>query len=163
MSLTNRQMLHREYLKSPLWREVRNRALEQYGSICSKCGGYGTDVHHKTYRGAGGNERMEDLQVLCRGCHEAFHSIERGIKRRRGKKSANVKALFGYLTEVQKGNIRDAFGSEPYALIVSESEEGDKAREMAMGFLGIYHVYGIPKEGMKKRSLRRGGKKRIHY
>jgi len=156
-------MLHREYLKSPLWREIRAKALEHYGEVCGKCGGWGNDVHHKTYKGVGGNERMEGLQVLCRACHEAFHAIERGIKRRTGKKKvANVKALFGYLTEYQREMIREALGSEPYALIMSESEDGEKARKMAMEFLEIDDVFGMPKAGKKKRG-KSSRRRKIHY
>jgi hypothetical protein len=31
------------------------------------------DVHHKTYERFGGDERMDDLEVLCRFCHIKHH------------------------------------------------------------------------------------------
>jgi hypothetical protein len=162
MILTDKQLMHREYLKSSLWFSIRRMALEHYGEICAKCGGSGSDVHHLTYKRCGGNERMEDLQILCRECHEALHAIERATRKKgRRKKEANVVALFGYLTEKQRGIIRDTLGSEPYALIMSKSEDGEKARSMAMEMLGIDRVYGL---NAKKRKRTQSCKsKRIHY
>jgi len=33
------------------------------------------DVHHKTYENYG-DERPEDLVVLCRSCHQKVHGVE---------------------------------------------------------------------------------------
>ena len=74
--------LHREYIKSPVWKEFRKRALSHYGAICNRCGEHGTDVDHLHYDNWG-QEKLEDVQILCRPCHEsparerkalAFHS-----------------------------------------------------------------------------------------
>lgn len=68
-----------EYLQSPHWQEVRKEAIESSNSICERCElprwlaeiAYDQDlhVHHKSYRSRG-KEQIEDLEVLCRRCHE---------------------------------------------------------------------------------------------
>src|SRR6185436_20336593 len=85
--LTDNQILHRQYLASPGWAAKRQEALSYYGTTCAACGKHGTDVHHKTYIRWGGQELMRDLQVRCRGCHEALHAAHRGAGRRSRKKT----------------------------------------------------------------------------
>jgi hypothetical protein len=63
-----------QYLKSDEWRAQRAMALERAGYKCSICGE--TDclnVHHKTYAHLG-NERPEELQVLCKTHHWIEHN-----------------------------------------------------------------------------------------
>jgi len=58
-----------EYYLSPQWRSKRLEKLRQAGNKCEYCGRVGRlDVHHLHYDNLY-NERMSDLQVLCRGCH----------------------------------------------------------------------------------------------
>lgn len=71
--ITVKQAEYRAYIASPVWKAKRGEALAFYGCICNKCCGWGNEVHHKTYERVGGNEKMEDLEVLCRECHEAHH------------------------------------------------------------------------------------------
>ena len=71
-----------EYLQSPVWAETRVSALEAAKWQCGRCGirdevhrarrGFGLDVHHRTYDRLG-RELPEDLEVLCRGCHDRVH------------------------------------------------------------------------------------------
>lgn len=89
-TLTDNQLIYRAYLASPLWKAKRQQALEHYGCICMRCGEYGSDVHHKTYERVGGNELMEDFEVLCRDCHEAHHRAERYANPRRRFKSRSI-------------------------------------------------------------------------
>ena len=105
--LTLNQITHREYLKSPLWKEIRQKAINHYGPICSVCKEFGSDVHHKTYDRVGGHELMSDLEVLCRKCHEAKHDLHRAIKEKIDEKPKNKKKIraekaFRYLTKEQK-------------------------------------------------------------
>jgi hypothetical protein len=66
-----------EYLRSPSWREKRDYVLLRAGYRCQVCNGKERlEVHHRTYDRLG-HEDPEDLTVLCRGCHEAFHSSGR--------------------------------------------------------------------------------------
>lgn len=61
------------YLMSPEWAELRNVILERDGYECQRCGATAAeavlDVHHLTYEQFG-NEAYDDLQTLCRECHE---------------------------------------------------------------------------------------------
>jgi len=68
-----------KYLQSPQWQARRKLAIEEAGSQCERCNlprwlaelTYDQDlhVHHLTYANKG-RERTEDLEVLCRRCHE---------------------------------------------------------------------------------------------
>jgi hypothetical protein len=160
MRLTIKQELHREYLRSPLWREIRQSALDYYGCICGKCGKDGNDVHHLTYKGWGGNERISDLQVLCRDCHSAIHAIERATKNKnRRRKRVNVQALFGYLTEDQRKMIELEFGGVCYSLLFQKDKIGEMARVMAKKMLNVDDVYFGKRRSKKSNKTR----KRIRY
>lgn len=64
---------YRRYLRSRAWEQRRDGALRRAGRRCGVCGsGDGLSVHHVTYDRVG-LERVSDLRVLCRGCHEAAH------------------------------------------------------------------------------------------
>lgn len=110
--LSDNQILHRQYLQSHVWKEKRNQALSYYGSICSSCGGHGSDVHHLTYERSGGNEKMEDLQVLCRECHETKHVIEKASKSNPKRKKVPIRAIsaYRYLTKNQINSLVSLFG-----------------------------------------------------
>lgn len=81
--ITGRQAEYRAYLASPVWKAKRGEALAFYGCICNRCAGYGNEVHHKTYLRVGGAELMEDLEVMCRECHQAHHRSHDKRTRRR--------------------------------------------------------------------------------
>jgi len=161
MTLTHNQILHREYLKSPVWKAKRLQALIHYGAICNRCGSHGTDVHHKTYARWGGDELIEDLEILCRQCHEAHHRVERAgrrSKRRRRKPKLHAKALFSYLSETQKKALLRQFGYETagafYATFISE-ESGKSLRKAAAKMLGVAGFDGIHKKDAHKGKLRK--------
>jgi hypothetical protein len=69
---------YREYIQSDEWREFRRQVLEEC-NVCFRCSIprwlaeiiYDQDLHlhHRHYRSIG-NEKLEDLEVLCRRCHE---------------------------------------------------------------------------------------------
>lgn len=68
-----------EYLQSDHWRETRKQRIEDGTGACERCEiprwlaeiAYDQDlhVHHKHYRSKG-REEHDDLEVLCRRCHE---------------------------------------------------------------------------------------------
>lgn len=64
------------YLRTREWRQRRDDALRRAKWTCERCPAQrGLQVHHKTYERLG-NERPEDLQVLCVTCHEGHHIDE---------------------------------------------------------------------------------------
>lgn len=66
------------YLRSQAWAAKRAAVLERAGRCCERCpAGSGLfpvdlEIHHLTYARLG-DEPLEDLQALCRGCHEHAH------------------------------------------------------------------------------------------
>lgn len=62
-----------EYLHSEHWKMTRRAIIAKRGRYCERCHKAGSvDVHHLTYARLGA-ERDEDLQVICRACHEKEH------------------------------------------------------------------------------------------
>jgi 5-methylcytosine-specific restriction endonuclease McrA len=63
--------VYRAYLQSDIWKEIRSQVLSRANGRCEKCKVIllDPDVHHLNYHRVGGNERMEDLMVLCFSCH----------------------------------------------------------------------------------------------
>lgn len=74
-----RRMPYHEYIASPQWGAKRRKALKHYKHQCFTCGScYRLHVHHLHYCTLT-FERMEDLRVLCEGCHANTHEGEKPI------------------------------------------------------------------------------------
>lgn len=136
------QISHRRYLKSPKWYNIRMAALDHYGRKCAKCNQYGTDVHHLVYPQVQGEEKMEDLMVLCRCCHEAIHSAERACS---GSDSLHVTGLYNYLTEKQKEILSLNLKNSLHFVFMSDTPEGKRVREIALKMLNVRSYYGLQK------------------
>ena len=69
-----KSMPYDDYLKTPEWQAQRRKALLLAGHQCQVCEAKGIElhVHHKTYERRG-EERSEDLIVLCKDCHGSVH------------------------------------------------------------------------------------------
>lgn len=66
-------MMYKDYLQTHHWKETRENALIKSNYKCALCNSIvQLNVHHKTYENRG-NEKPEDLIVLCRNCHAKFH------------------------------------------------------------------------------------------
>jgi 5-methylcytosine-specific restriction endonuclease McrA len=72
-----RKMSFAEYRNQPEWQQRRRQALARAGYRCQMGASHDgpLDVHHNTYQNYG-DERLEDLVVLCRSCHQTFHGVE---------------------------------------------------------------------------------------
>ena len=67
------RMSYKDYLKTEHWQKTRISALIKSGYKCQLCGStHNLNVHHNTYKNRG-NEKPEDLIVLCKDCHAKFH------------------------------------------------------------------------------------------
>ena len=68
------------------WKKFREIIFSERGRICEKCGNNDTDtvfdLHHLTYVRFG-KEFREDVQIVCRDCHEEIHEKRIATKRRR--------------------------------------------------------------------------------
>jgi hypothetical protein len=67
-----------KYLKSPKWKRVRKRVLEEANYTCSICGGQARQVHHRRYprghkNGEFKRENFDYLTAICRKCHMKLH------------------------------------------------------------------------------------------
>jgi 5-methylcytosine-specific restriction endonuclease McrA len=65
-----------KHINSERWERRRLRAIDEVGGACQMCGS--TDriqVHHLNYDNLG-NEKPEDLLVVCRQCHRKVHQGE---------------------------------------------------------------------------------------
>ena len=142
MGISIARAAHRAYLNSSKWDKIRYAALNHYGRVCAKCGGFGKDVHHKCYPEIQGEEKMKDLQVLCRSCHNAVHMAERALDY---NNALHVQALFSYLTGSQVDIITSKLNLQYplYSAMISDSKDGEDARQMAMQMLGIHRYYGL--------------------
>jgi len=68
-----KSMPYKEYLLTYHWRTMRSKALKRAHYKCQICGSTKQlNVHHNTYENRG-EEKYEDLIVLCKDCHSKFH------------------------------------------------------------------------------------------
>lgn len=57
-------------------REIREQVIERDRGECQNCCasvGQSGDVHHIVPRGKGGSDKLSNLRLLCRQCHDAVH------------------------------------------------------------------------------------------
>jgi hypothetical protein len=84
---------YRDHLKSANWKKLRKAKLAEAHGLCQRCGsGSGRrEVHHKSYERLG-NERLDDLIVLCPECHAFEDKIraKQGETRSRQAREAAV-------------------------------------------------------------------------
>lgn len=84
-----------EYIKSPAWKKKRQELFDLRGECCEQCGfEYYLHVHHLTYENFG-NEKMEDLKILCYHCHMSKHDkyFDKYVKKKPKKKKLKKKKL----------------------------------------------------------------------
>ncbi len=79
--MTEQEWYH-NYLKSPEWAKKREYVNRKYNGKCAVCGEPGTQVHHLRYRRNFEtfvlDENLDDdLVLLCKRCHRAYHEIEK--------------------------------------------------------------------------------------
>lgn len=67
-----REWYRKEYLNSEHWLEFARIVREFWGNKCVMCNKSAKDVHHRTYERLG-NERLQDVVLLCRDCHDKHH------------------------------------------------------------------------------------------
>ncbi len=65
-----------KYREEPEWQVRRVQALTRAAYKCQTCSSRDTmlDVHHNSYENYG-DERPQDLVVLCRSCHQRVHGV----------------------------------------------------------------------------------------
>ena len=74
VSATDKGLSYREYIVSPEWRRrsaIKKKSVNHSCQVCNSS--KDLQVHHRTYKNMG-NERDNDLTVLCKPCHTMFHT-----------------------------------------------------------------------------------------
>ena len=72
---------YREYIKSDIWKAQSLERRNEAGR-CSLCGNRSRRLvaHHNTYRNLG-DEKYQDITILCSFCHSNFHRTHRYSKK----------------------------------------------------------------------------------
>jgi 5-methylcytosine-specific restriction endonuclease McrA len=61
-------------LDRELYDQLREKVLRRDGWRCQSCGSRSNlEVHHKEFRGQGGNDSEQNLITLCFVCHSLIH------------------------------------------------------------------------------------------
>jgi len=69
----NRKAEYEKYLKSSTWRKKREQLFALRGKRCESCSSENLlQIHHLTYERIF-NESLDDLKILCKGCHSNAH------------------------------------------------------------------------------------------
>ena len=77
--MISRKVDYHEYMASREWALKKKAVRERAENICERCASCEIqNIHHVTYRNLGHEDPWEDLQGLCRPCHE-YLSAEKGI------------------------------------------------------------------------------------
>lgn len=73
-----RSMPYKTYLLTPHWNRVKCAAYGRFGRVCFACSKVRKEihVHHLSYENRG-QEKMEDLMILCKDCHDMVHETIR--------------------------------------------------------------------------------------
>lgn len=96
-----RSMPYSEYLKTPWWSFVHDRAIKRAGGSCELCKRAGaTEAHHTTYDRIG-CEQPDDLVALCRDCHQ--HITDNALDRVERRKLLQHRREFLYSPEFARG------------------------------------------------------------
>ncbi len=80
-----------EFLKSEFWKRLSFTVRKNHGFRCQRCGVLDhCQAHHKFYREDWYQTQPEDLECVCRECHEAHHGINQQPRPRRVVHAAPV-------------------------------------------------------------------------
>jgi len=97
---------YQKFIRSAKWQKIRLRALDNRGHKCEKCGSLKKlHVHHLNYKGFGGNEQDNDLQILCRSCHMRVHRYKYGTKELKNSKKRKKKEISQAVIENYRVNL----------------------------------------------------------
>ena len=71
------EMRYDLYLQTAEWQTLRRIKMEAASHRCQICNSDAgpLEVHHRTYERRG-RERLDDLTVLCRRCHQSHHDAD---------------------------------------------------------------------------------------
>ena len=65
---------YKDYLRSPTWKNIRERVLKRANGLCELCGRPAAQVHHLSYSREilrGDKRKLRHLIAICRVCHQS--------------------------------------------------------------------------------------------
>jgi hypothetical protein len=68
-------MNYADYLQSPVWDVLRKRAYQRANHKCELCAESAAHVHHVKYPKNFSSDALDNLVVVCEGCHKKLHGI----------------------------------------------------------------------------------------
>ncbi len=97
-----------QYLRSQLWKNIRQNILNRDNNLCFVCGKFGNQIHHMSYDLSALNGLdATKLKCLCGNCHRAIEFKKTGEKLpidRVNSKMNVVKSQLPPCSECGKGN-----------------------------------------------------------
>lgn len=88
----NYQKEYKLYMKSAQWEHLKKIALSRAEHKCEKCGAPSEAVHHRSYPKDFKDDNLDNLQVLCHGCHYEIHKRQIEVRKREKVYSDSVLA-----------------------------------------------------------------------
>jgi 5-methylcytosine-specific restriction endonuclease McrA len=79
---------------------LRAQAFRMYGKTCNYCGDVGNEVDHVIELAAGGEDSIDNLQVLCNACHKV-KTAKYNSKRLKGSRGVFSEAPAPRLQSIQ--------------------------------------------------------------
>ena len=74
-------MTYKEYMKSEMWQQIREKAFERDGYRCAMCGSQeNLEGHHICYNKMGRWDDWMSVLTLCHRCHMQAEEIKLCIK-----------------------------------------------------------------------------------
>lgn len=99
VTLTSSEAWRQQYLShiySSGWRAMRQHLMERRGGRCERCHDIAPlSLHHKDYRSLG-NERAQDVELLCADCHRIADEERAAEGQRRTREAIRVTAINTY-------------------------------------------------------------------
>lgn len=90
---------YKRYLKSKLWKNIRQLVLIRDKYQCQSCDNVATQVHHKVYSFATlSGKNLKGLVSICRRCHETIEFFSNG-------KKTDIKVANKRLLAIKRGKL----------------------------------------------------------
>lgn len=114
---------YKDYLKSDLWKKVKQKVFRKKGSYCSLCNNPATTIHHNRYhRNDLIGKKTTFLNPICHECHQ---KIEFSDTKKSSVREAHLKfqtKRYEYLTTKELSNLLLNFDAEDYVIDNSNME-----------------------------------------
>lgn len=120
-------------MASPDWQAKRARALKKHGRICKACGSteLGLHVHHHTYDRFS-HERLDDLVILCKPCHDAVHKLHNRNRFGKGPTLSLTEVTFAFIAKANPTAYSAAVMADHTPAVPPKPKRTDGKRAVSM-------------------------------